>query len=272
MRRNLILGAVGLLAGAAALAAPAMQKSPGYDDTPFLPDGKWRVHDSKRPHPKVIVPGTFSTQEQPGKPPSDAVVLFDGTDLSKWRDGKGNPPSWKVENGYMEVAGKGGSIFSREEFGDCQLHVEWCAPVPPKGDSQGRGNSGVIIMNQFEIQVLDSYENVTYADGQAAAIYGQYPPLVNACRPPGQWQVYDIAFTAPRWKEGKLEAPAYVTVFHNGVLVHHHTAILGPVQHRNVAKYGSSGPSKGPLQLQDHGNPVRYRNIWYRPLKGYDEP
>lgn len=271
MTRNLILAA-GVLAGAAALAAPALQKSPGYDDTPFLPDGKWRVHDSKRPHPPVIAPGTFSSQDQPGKPPSDAVVLFDGTDLSKWRTGKGQEPTWKVENGYMEVAGKGGSILTREEFGDCQLHVEWCAPVPPKGDSQGRGNSGVIIMNQFEIQVLDSYENVTYADGQAAAIYGQYPPLVNACRKPGEWQTYDIAFTAPRWKEGKLEAPAYVTVFHNGVLVHNHTAILGPVQHRNLAKYGSSGPSKGPLQLQDHGNPVRYRNIWIRPLKGYDEP
>jgi len=257
------------LAGLAALGGAAFalqQKAPGYDDTPYLPGDKWRVHDSKRPHPRVITPG-----EAPGAPPSDAIVLFDGKDLSKWKDSKGQEPKWKVENGYMEIV-KGGGITTRDEFGDCQVHVEWAAPTPPKGESQGRGNSGVYLLGGYEVQVLDSFENVTYADGQAAAMYGQYPPLVNACRKPGEWQTYDIVFTAPRVKEGKVEQPAFVTVFHNGVVVHNHTAYLGPSNHRVVAKYGANAATKGPIHLQDHGDPVRYRNIWVRPLKGYDDP
>jgi hypothetical protein len=270
MKIRLTLALLALLAVAASVPLLAgeflHQKSPGYDDTPMLPDGKWRVHDSKRPHPKVITPGTFSTAEQPGKPPSDATVLFDGTDLSKWKGGK-----WKVENGTMEVV-KSGNLTTVDEFGDCQLHIEWASPDPGKGESQGRGNSGVFLMGQFEVQVLDSYENLTYADGQAAAMYGQNPPLVNACRKPGEWQVYDILFTTPKYKDGKLESPAYLTVIHNGVVVHNHTAYLGPSQHRQVAKYGNSGPTKGPISLQDHGNPVRFRNIWIRPIKGYEEP
>lgn len=245
----------------------------GYQDTPMLPGGKWHVHDGNRPQPPVITPGTCSTPDAPGKPPSDAIVLFDGKDLSKWRSAKGVEPTWKVENGYMQVQGGGGGIETKDEFGDCQLHVEWAAPTPPKGDSQGRGNSGVFFFGRegYELQVLDSFQNPTYPDGQAAAIYGQYPPLVNAARKPGEWQVYDVVFTAPRFSDGKLETPAYITVFHNGIVVHNHTALLGRTGHKVMPKYTPHGP-KGPIHLQDHGNPVRYRNIWIRPLKGYDEP
>ena len=243
----------------------------GYDDTPFLPGGKWRVHDSKRVRPRAVTSGTFSTQDAPGQPPSDAIVLFNGANLSKWRSVKGEPAAWKVENGYMEVAPKSGDIMTRDEFGDCQLHIEWRAPSPPKGEGQGRGNSGVFLLGQYEIQVLDSFESPTYADGQAAAIYGQYPPLVNASRKPGEWQVYDVVINAPRYKDGKIETPAYATVFHNGVVVHHHTAILGSTQHKILPGFVERGAT-GPFRLQDHGNPVRYRNIWVRPLRSYDEP
>jgi hypothetical protein len=263
-------------ASAAVLATASLlvgQDKPklGFKDTPMLPGGKWHVHDGDRPQPPVITPGTPSTQESPGKAPSDAVVLFDGTDLSHWRTGNG-PAAWKLEDGEIVTGAGKGELRSREEFGDCQVHVEWSAPTPPKGRDQGRGNSGVLLMGRYEIQVLDCFENLTYPDGQTAAIYGQYPPLVNACRPPGQWQSYDILFTAPRFKpDGSVESPAYATVLHNGVLVHNHAALLGPMTYRNLANYTPHGP-KGPLALQDHGNPVRYRNIWVRPLKGYDEP
>jgi hypothetical protein len=243
----------------------------GFKDTPMLHGGKWHVHDGDRPQPRVITPGTPSTQETPGKAPSDAVVLFDGTDLSRWRSGNG-PAVWKVEDGSLITGAGTGVLSSRDEFGDCQIHVEWSAPTPPKGRDQGRGNSGIIIMGRYEVQVLDCFENQTYPDGQTAAIYGQYPPLVNACRPPGQWQTFDIIFTAPKFKaDGSLESPAYETVLHNGVLVHNHTAVIGAMVYRDLAKYTPHGP-KGPLVLQDHGNPVRYRNIWVRPIKGYDEP
>lgn len=247
------------------------KKNVGYSDTPMQPNGKWRVHDGSRSQPIVITPGTFSTPDVPGKPPSDAIVLFDGKDLSKWRTEKGDAPGWKVENGYMMVMPKAGDIFTKDEFGDCQLHIEWSAPNPPKGESQGRGNSGVFFMTNFELQVLDSYQNMTYPDGQAAALYGQYPPLVNASRKPGEWQVYDVTFTAPRFSNGKLETPAYITVMHNGVIVHNHTALLGPTSHKMIGTYTPQGPT-GPLKLQDHSDPVRFRNIWVRPLKSYDEP
>ena len=257
---------------AAILLLPA-QEPVGYTDTPFLPGGKWRVHDLNRPHPPVVNPGTGVPPEQPGRPPSDAVVLFDGKDLSQWLEqgegaGSANPgaPRWKVENGYMEVVPKTGSIVSKEKFGDCQIHVEWASPREVQSSSQGRGNSGVLIMSRYEIQVLDSYENVTYADGQASAVYGQQPPLVNASRPPGEWQAYDIVWEAPRFDGDKLVKPAYVTVFHNGVLVHHHQEVLGAVQHRAVAKYRPHGAEE-PLLLQNHSNPVRYRNVWVRRLK-----
>lgn len=243
----------------------------GYTDTPFLPGGKWRVHDPDRPQPRIVKPGTCSTEEMPGKPPSDAIVLFDGQDTFAWVGRDGGPVGWKVENGYMEVVHGTGNIETRQHFGDCQLHIEWATPNVVEGEGQGRGNSGVFLMGRYEIQVLDSYDNITYADGHAAAIYGQYPPLVNASRGPGEWQTYDIFFVAPRWEKGTLVSPAYVTVVHNGVLVHHHQAIQGPTGHRRLASYDEPHPPEGPLMLQDHRNPVRFRNIWIRELKGYDE-
>lgn len=242
----------------------------GYTDTPKLPGGKWHVHDPNRPQPEIVKPGTPSTPKKPGKAPSDAVILFDGTDLSKWRTGTGEASAWKIEDGAMVVPPKdtvnGGDIWSKEEFGDCQLHIEWATPNPPKGESQGRGNSGVFFFGIYELQVLDCYENKTYPDGQAASLYGQQPPLVNASKKPGAWQTYDIIFRAPRFKEGKLESPAYITVFHNGVLVQYHVALLGASGHRSLASYKPHGP-KGPIKLQDHNDPVRFRNIWVRPLE-----
>jgi hypothetical protein len=241
----------------------------GYDDTPMLPNSQWRVHDSKRPQPRVVTPGTESTPERPGRPPSDAVVLFDGTDLSRWK-GRDGDAQWTVQNGAMEC-NRTGNIETREHFGDCQLHLEWAAPAEVKGDSQGRGNSGVFLIGRYEIQVLDCYDNPTYADGATAAIYGQYPPLVNACRKPGEWQTYDIIFVAPRFDGDRLVSPAQITVLFNGVLVHHRQPALGPTGHRNAPSYGGPHASEGPLVLQDHSNPVRYRNVWIRPLKGHDE-
>jgi hypothetical protein len=235
--------------------------------SPAQVDTQWKIHDLKRPVPTVITPGTSSTQDTPGKPPSDAVVLFDGTGLSKWQAENGGPAKWKVENGYVEVVAKTGYIHTKDSFGDCQLHVEFSEPVPPHGESQERGNSGVFLMDEFEIQVLDSYKNKTYADGQASAVYGQYPPLVNASRPPGEWQTYDIIFHGPRFEAttGHLLRPAHVTVFHNGVLVQDNVELTGPTAHGQRPPY-KPGPDKAPLALQDHGNPVRYRNIWIRPL------
>jgi hypothetical protein len=230
----------------------------------------WKIHDLNRPLPPVIDPGTPSTQDSPGRPPSDAVVLFDGKDLSKWAHKDGSAAKWKVENGYAEVAAKTGYIYTRAAFGDCQLHVEFTEPAPPKGESQERGNSGVFLMGLYEIQVLDSYENKTYADGEAAAVYGQYPPLVNSSRPPGQWQTYDIVFHGPRFdKDGKLLRPARATVFHNGVLAQDNVELSGPTAHGKRPPYEAQ-PEKLPLALQDHGNPVRYRNIWIRELKAAD--
>lgn len=263
MSRLQILGAAALALGWTGAAQAA---GPGYTNTPVLPDGKWRVHDSRRPQPRVIKPGTASTQEKTGKPPSDAIVLFDGKNLDEWNNKK-----WKLENGYMEAVRKAGTITSKRQFGDIQLHIEWAAPNPPKGSSQGRGNSGVFLMGKYEIQVLDCYNNKTYPDGQTASLYGQKPPFVNACRPPGQWQMYDIFFQAPRFdrRTKKLIKPGYVTLIHNGVLMHHHQELLGPTRHKKVAQY-SYHPPKGPVGMQDHGNPIRYRNIWVRELKGYD--
>ena len=226
---------------------------------------KWKIHDPNRPLPPVIDPGITSTQETPGRAPSDAVVLFDGKDLSRWADKDGKPAKWKVENGYAEVVAQSGYIYTRDSFGDCQLHVEFAEPSPGVGESQERGNSGVFLMGQYETQVLDSYQNKTYADGQAAAEYGQYPPLVNAARPPAQWQTYDIIFHRPHFKDGKVTQPARVTVLHNGVLVQDNVELTGPTAHGERPPY-KPGPDKLPLALQDHGDPVRYRNIWIREL------
>ena len=235
--------------------------SVGYNDTPILPDSEWHVHDGDRPQPAIVTPGT---QESLGGAPSDAVVLFDGSDTSKWvgRDGE---VQWKVEDGYMEVT-RTGDVKTKDSFGNCQLHIEWASPSEVKGESQGRGNSGVFLMDRYEIQVLDGYDNITYADGITAAIYGQYPPLVNACRKPGEWQTYDIIFIGPRFDGNELIQPAYATIIHNGVLVHHHQAVLGPTGHRSLSSYSQPHPPEAPLRLQDHGDLVRYRNIWIRPI------
>jgi hypothetical protein len=226
---------------------------------------KWKPNDMNRPVPPVVDPGTPSTDATAGKPPADAIVLFDGKDLSKWSQKDGSPAKWKVGEGYFEVVRKSGYIYSRQAFGDCQLHVEFWEPSPAVGEGQDRGNSGVFLMGLYEIQVLDSYKNRTYADGQAGAVYGQYPPLVNASRPPGEWQTYDIVFHAPRFGgEGKLLQPARVTVLFNGVLVQDNVEIRGPTASGEPYK---AGPDKLPLALQDHNHPVRYRNIWVRELK-----
>lgn len=198
----------------------------------------------------------------PGPPPSDAIVLFDGKDLSQWKSQNGAEPKWKIlGDGSAEVSG--GSIMTREEFGDCQLHVEWAAPSVVKGESQGRGNSGVYLQGRYEIQVLDSHQNPTSFNGQAGAFYGHAAPLVNASRKPGEWQTYDIIYHAPKQTEDAKTVPGSFTVLHNGVLVQDHTPVPGDAT--TAAMFKGVAP-KGPLVLQDHGNPVRYRNIWIRKL------
>jgi hypothetical protein len=219
---------------------------------------RWAVHDKNRPQPKAVVPG-----EQPGQSPSDAIILFDGYDLSQWVSTEGDGPAkWKLENGYMEVIKKTGSLRTKRSFGDYQLHIEWATPTQITGSGQDRGNSGVYLMGRYEVQVLDSYNNTTYPDGQAASIYGQNPPMVNACRPPGQWQSYDIIFHRPDFRNLK---PATITVLHNGVLVQDHWVLEGTTEHKKRAGY-TPHEDKLPLMLQNHGNPVRYRNIWLREL------
>jgi len=220
----------------------------------------WVVHDMSRPRPPVVTPG-----EQPGQPPSNAVVLFDGKDLSEWVSAEENEPArWKVENGYMEVNNETADIRTKKSFGSCHLHIEWATPVRVRGRGQGRGNSGVFIMSSYEVQILDSYDNDTYPDGQAAALYGRKPPSVNACRPPGQWQSFDIIFHRPIFKDGKVRRRATFTVFHNGVLVHDHYELTGGTWWRGphaISEY-EEHPDKLPLMLQNHDNPLRFRNIW----------
>jgi hypothetical protein len=231
----------------------------GYKDTPILPWCGYHVHDPDRPAPPKVTPGRLGIDEKPGTAPSDAVVLFNGTDLSKWE-----PSDWKIENG--ELIAVSGNLTTKQAFGDCQLHLEWQTPDPPQGHMFDRGNNGVMLMGLFEIQIYDSYTEKLYPDGQAASVYGQTPPMVNACRKPGQWQTYDIIFFAPVFKEGKLEKEAYVTVLHNGLLVHYNQKIYGPTGHRILPSYDKPIPEKLPLSLSAHNNPVRFRNIWIRPL------
>ncbi|HEY7696917.1 MAG TPA: DUF1080 domain-containing protein [Vicinamibacteria bacterium] len=212
------------------------------------------------PVPPVVDPGA------PGKPPSDAVVLFDGRDLSQWRGKDGGEARWTVAEGAMTVLAKTGDIETRGEFGDVQLHIEWRAPSAVEGEGQERGNSGVYLMKRYELQVLDSYRNETYVNGQAGSIYKQFPPLVNASRPPGEWQSYDVIFTAPRFSaDGKVEKPATFTVLHNGVLIQNHVEVKGSTVYIGESRY-EPHPGRAPLLLQDHGNPVSYRNIWVREL------
>jgi hypothetical protein len=277
-----------LVAAAAALAAQQSTQQPprppakgpgipesagddvrGYNDTPQIPGQKWKVHDMTRPRPKKIDPGPYVMEPAP----SDAIVLFDGKDLSKWqqqvRGGGVQEPKWKVENGYIEIVPRTGRLLTKEKFGDCQLHVEWLIPREATGQGQGRGNSGIELMSRYEIQVLESHDNLTYADGGAGAMYGMWPPLVNPSRPQGEWNVYDILFEAPKFEGDKLVKPAYFTVLFNGVMVHNHQQQLGATIWRQNAKYTPHAPEES-LSLQDHSQPVRFKNIWIRKIKPYD--
>lgn len=246
------------LCGLVAVGLLGQEDKLGYQNTPIIPGTNWHVHDGLRPQPTVVTPGESAA------PPSDAVVLFDGTNLDAWSGGP-----WALgEDGTMTVNGKGG-IQTKESFGDCQLHLEWRAPEygdEPGPRGQGRGNSGVFFFGKYEVQILDCYENQTYPDGMTAALYGQFPPMANACRPAGEWQTYDIMFKAPVFgDDGKLQYPAVVTVLHNGICVHHGQGLYGATQHKKNASYATHKPT-GPISLQDHGNPISFRNIWVRPL------
>jgi hypothetical protein len=228
----------------------------GYRDTPVLPWCGFKVHDPDRPVPPRVKAGP--PQAQPLPPPSDAVVLFDGKDLSKWQPGK-----WTVVDGAIEAGA--GNLVSRDSFGDCQIHIEWMAPANFEGPWYDQGNNGVLLMGLYEIQIFDSWNEKIYPDGQNAAIYAQTPPMVNASRPPGQWQTFDIVFTAPVFDGEKLERPGRVTMFHNGLLVHLEEEIRGETRHRALPEY-SRKISQGPLVLSGHNCPVRFRNVWVRPL------
>lgn len=224
---------------------------------------RWPVHSMDRPQPPVVDPGRGAL---PVPPPRDAIVLFDGRDLSKWKQADGSNAKWIVRDGYFEVSPGSGDLSTRDGFGDVQLHVEWASPSPPRGEGQNRGNSGVYLMDTYEVQVLDSYQNRTYPDGQAASLYGQFPPLVNASRPPGEWQSYDIVFRAPHFgPNGVVERPATITVLHNGVLVQEHVTLTGPTAHQARPPYAAHA-DRLPIKLQDHAHPVRFRNIWLREL------
>jgi 3-keto-disaccharide hydrolase len=224
---------------------------------------QWPIHSMDRPRPRIVTPGRAGP---PVPPPSDAIVLFDGSSLSEWQGENGQPAAWKLGDGYFEVAPGTGSIETRRRFGDVQLHIEFATPSPPSGEGQDRGNSGVFLMGYYEVQVLDSYQSDTYADGQAAAVYGQYPPLVNASRAPGEWQTYDIIFRRPRFDpDGSVREPARMTVMHNGVLVQDDVSLKGRTAHQTPPSYQPHEDRRA-LALQDHGHRVRFRNIWVREL------
>jgi len=237
-----------------ALLVPAVVATAvrAQDAAPFPPP---------RTEPPIVTPGKTNAD-----PPSDAVVLFNGKDLSQWRSADGSAAKWVVRDGYVEVAPGTGDIATAQQFGDAQLHIEWATPAIVKGEGQERGNSGVFLMGRYEVQVLDSYENKTYFHGQAGAVYKQYAPLVNASRKPGEWQAYDIIFHAPRFDDqGKVVDRARVTVLHNGVLIQNNVEIYGLTYHDRPALYIAHSPQES-LRLQDHGNPLRFRNIWIRRL------
>jgi 2-keto-4-pentenoate hydratase/2-oxohepta-3-ene-1,7-dioic acid hydratase in catechol pathway len=247
-----------------AAAQPPITASGRLAELAAIASGGFPMHTMERPQPPVVTPPPATG---PVPPPADAIVLFDGVSLRHWRsiDSTASPARWRVETGYMEVAPGTGSIMTTREFGDVQLHVEWATGSPPRGEGQNRSNSGVFLMGRYEVQVLDSYRNPTYPDGMAGAIYGQFPPLVNASRPPGEWQTYDIVFRAPRFEGTRVVSPARATVFLNGILVQDNVTLLGPTTHRHRAPY-EAHPPHGPIMLQDHGELVRFRNIWVREL------
>jgi hypothetical protein len=230
----------------------------GYKDTPVQPWSKFHVHDPDRPAPPRVTPPAPAAA-RPQSPPSDAVVLFNGQDLSAWQ-----PTKWQVVDGCL-IATEG-PMATKQEFGDCQLHVEWAVPTEPADSIWNRGNNGIFLLGSIEVQIFDSYDTKIYPDGQAAAIYAQTPPLVNACRKPGEWETYDILFTAPKFTEsGEVAAPARITMLHNGVLVHLNQEIYGNTPHAGLASYAGVKP-RGPLALGAHQCPVRFRQLWIRPL------
>jgi hypothetical protein len=233
----------------------------GYEDTPIIPGTEWRVHDIKRPAPPVVTPGKTNDDA-----PADAVIIFNGGSTDALVSKEGKPCPWKVENGELLILG--GDCWTKEQFANCQLHIEWMSAPNTKGNSQKKGNAGVFFMDRYESQMMDNDNNPTYADGMTGSIYGQTPPLANAVRKSGEWQTYDIIFTAPKLKDGKVVEPAYVTTFVNGVCVQVHTKIMGPTKHKNITNYDGDFPEKAPIRLQDHKNdpPVRVRNYWVRPL------
>jgi hypothetical protein len=243
------------------LAALSGFGSIGYSQGIKRDGGDPKLSEYWSPEPRVVNPGKTSLDA-----PSDAIVLFDGKNFDQWQNNKGGEVKWKIDNGAMTVVAGTGNIQTKKGFGDCQLHIEWRTPAEVKGEGQGRGNSGIFLMGRYELQVLDNYNNKTYVNGQAASIYKQFPPLVNACRPPGEWQTYDIIFTAPRfYEDGTVKSQARITVLHNGVLVQNDVVLLGGTQYIGVANYEKHS-DKEPIILQDHGNPVSFRNIWVRPL------
>jgi len=253
-------------------ANPAAEEEDGmgYSYGPQLPNSPWRVHDRRRPQPPFVEPG-----ERPGDPPADAIVLFNGKDLSCWEsfkgyedwDGPGSPPPENaIEDGCLNIL-KAGWLRTKQQFGDCQFHIEWAVPAKRDAGNLYWGNSGIFFMGKFELQILESRENRIYADGMAGSIYGQTPPMVSAARKPGQWQSFDVVFTAPRFLGEKLFQPAYMTVFWNGVVVQYHTLIMGATRHLTFPSYNNSRATVGPIILQPHGSAVRFRNIWIRPLK-----
>jgi len=243
---------LGLCATASATRAADMRY--GYTDTPLIPGTPWHVHDINRPLPPVVAVGP---ETPPLPPPSDAIVLFDGKDLSQWRDVRDQA----LDAGYINVM-KNGQIRTKQDFGDCQLHIEWATPGQPDGNAMNWGNSGVFFIDRYELQIIQTR---IYADGIAGAIYGQTPPMVTAARGAGEWQTFDVIFTAPVFAGARLLRPAYFTVIWNGVLVQNHVAALGPTKHRELANY-SDRTTRGPLMLQAHNSNVRFRNIWIRPL------
>lgn len=254
-----------LIALTATSCAQAAQPKPNAQK-PQNAEKQWKVHDMDRPQPPIVQPGEPSRGKQVGKAPSHALVLFDGTDTSEWVSAKnGGPPTWKIEDGALLPVKDAGYIRTKRSFGSCRLHIEWASPPQVKGSGQGRGNSGVFLMGLYEVQILDSYENETYPDGQAASLYGQKPPDLNASRKPGEWQTYDIIFHRPEFEGDKLVKPADITVLHNDVLVQDHWIIQGTTFHKRRAAYKPHA-DKLPISIQDHGNPVRFRNIWIREL------
>jgi len=236
----------------------------GYSDTPILPDSGYHVHEGSRPQPPIVTPGNGTA------PPSDAIILFDGSNLDQWESIVDGPAPWKIENGYMEVVPQSKNIRTKQHFGRIQLHVEFASPAEVLKKGQGRGNSGIFLMGLYEVQVLDCYENPTYPDGTVGGIYGQYPPLVNVARVPGEWSTYDIIWEPPVFEGARVVRPPFVTVMLNNVIVHHAKELQGPTTHKKLTQLDPH-PATGPIMLQDHNDLVRYRNIWVREIGEYDD-